>query len=75
MLHGAISPINGIGPDDLKIKELFLRLKNEMVDEVILATNLHVEGEATAMYINNLLVYQFYEPLHIRITIYLIPVT
>ena len=55
VLHGAISPINGIGPDDLKIKELFLRLKNEMVDEVILATNLHVEGEATAMYINNLL--------------------
>ena len=38
-----------------RIKELFLRLKNEMVDEVILATNLHVEGEATAMYINNLL--------------------
>ena len=55
VLHGAISPINGIGPDDLKIKELFLRLKNEMVDEVILATNLHVEGEATALYINNLL--------------------
>ena len=55
VLHGAISPINGIGPDDLKIKELFLRLKNEMVDEVILATNLHVEGGATAMYINNLL--------------------
>ena len=55
VLHGAISPINGIGPDDLKIKELFLRLKNEMVDEVILATNLHVEAEATGMYSNNLL--------------------
>tara|TARA_B100001559_G_C16381754_1_gene566924 strand:+ start:365 stop:970 length:606 start_codon:yes stop_codon:yes gene_type:complete len=55
VLHGAISPINGIGPDNLKIKELFLRLKNEDIDEVILATNLDVEGEATAMYINNLL--------------------
>ena len=55
VLHGAISPINGIGPDNLKIKELFFRLKNEDIDEVILATNLDVEGEATAMYINNLL--------------------
>ncbi len=63
VLHGVISPADGIGPDELKIKELLVRLQNEKVDEVILATNPNTEGEATAMYINNLLA-----PLGIRIT-------
>lgn len=62
ILHGAISPINGIGPDDIKIKELIARL-NENVSEVILATNLNVEGEATAMYISRLI-----KPLGIKVT-------
>ncbi len=51
VLQGVLSPVNGVGPDELKIKELFLRLKDETVVEVILATNPTVEGEATAMYI------------------------
>ena len=51
VLHGSISPMNGIGPDDIKIKELLARLMNGQVKEVILATNPRVEGEATAMYL------------------------
>lgn len=54
VLHGSISPMNGIGPDDIKIKELLDRIKTEEVKEIILATNPRVEGEATAMYISKL---------------------
>ena len=55
VLGGALSPINGIGPDQLNIKKLLERLQNECVKEVIIATNPTVEGEATAMYIARLL--------------------
>lgn len=55
VLHGSISPMDGIGPDDIKIKELLARLMNGEVKEVILATNPKVEGEATAMYISKLI--------------------
>lgn len=55
VLHGAISPINNIGPDQIKIKELLARLNDGVVEEVIMATNPTVEGEATAMYIGRLL--------------------
>lgn len=51
VLHGAISPVNGIGPDDLKIRELVTRVENGNVLEVIVATNPGMEGDATAMYI------------------------
>lgn len=54
VLHGVISPIDGIGPDDIKIKELLLRTKDNDVKEIIMATNPSIEGEATAMYISNL---------------------
>lgn len=54
VLHGSISPMNGIGPDDIKIKELLSRLQTGEVKEIILATNPRVEGEATAMYISKL---------------------
>lgn len=54
VLHGVISPIDGIGPDDIKIKELLLRTKDGNVKEIIMATNPSIEGEATAMYISNL---------------------
>ena len=60
VLHGSISPMNGIGPDDIKIKELLSRITPE-TKEVILATNPRVEGEATAMYISKLL-----KPLGVR---------
>lgn len=63
VLHGAISPMEGIGPNDIKIKELLERMKAGDVDEVILATNPTVEGEATAMYISKLL-----KPLGIKAT-------
>lgn len=63
VLHGAISPMLGIGPKDIKIKELLDRIKNEKVDEIILATNPNIEGEATAMYISKLL-----KPLEIKVT-------
>ncbi len=63
VLHGVISPLSGIGPDQLCIKELLSRLNNGEVSEVIMATNPTVEGEATAMYISRLL-----KPLGIRIT-------
>ena len=55
VLHGAISPMNNIGPDQIKIKELLARLNDGVVEEVIMATNPTVEGEATAMYIGSLL--------------------
>lgn len=55
VLHGTISPMKGIAPGDLKIKELLERLKTEEVSEVILATNPTVEGEATAMYLSKLI--------------------
>ena len=63
VLHGSISPMNGIGPDDIKIKELLARLMDGKVKEVILATNPRVEGEATAMYISKLV-----KPLGVKVT-------
>ena len=54
VLHGVISPMDGIGPNDIKIKELLGRLQDGSVKEIILATNPNVEGEATAMYISKL---------------------
>ena len=63
VLHGAISPMDGIGPDQLKIKELLQRLQNNPAQEVIIATNTSIEGEATAMYLSNLL-----KPLGIKVT-------
>ena len=63
VLHGAISPLAGIGPDQLCIKELLDRVKNPEVKEVIMATNPTVEGEATAMYISRLL-----KPLGSKVT-------
>ena len=63
VLHGAISPMNGIGPEDIRIKELIQRLGKEKIDELILATNPRVEGEATAMYISKLV-----KPLGIKVT-------
>ena len=61
VLHGVISPMNGIGPDDLKIQPLLGRLKRADVQEIILATNPNVEGEATAIYLSKLL-----KPLGVR---------
>jgi recombination protein RecR len=55
VLHGAISPINGIGPDELRISELLTRIKEGNVTEVIVATNPNLEGEATAMYLHKLI--------------------
>ena len=55
VLHGVISPMNGIGPEDITIKELLARIGSDEVKEVIMATNPTVEGEATAMYISRLL--------------------
>jgi recombination protein RecR len=63
VLLGAISPIEGIGPEQLKIKELLARVGDEGVREVILATNPNIEGEATAMYLARLL-----KPLGLRVT-------
>ena len=63
VLHGSISPMNGIGPDDIKIKELLARLMDGSVKEVILATNPRVEGEATAIYLSKLI-----KPLGIMVT-------
>ena len=63
VLLGALSPLDGIGPDDLKVRELLLRLKAGAVLEVILATNPNVEGEATALYLAKLL-----RPLGVRLT-------
>jgi len=55
VLHGAISPVDGVGPEDIKVAELLKRLQNEEIQEVILATNPTIEGEATAMYISRLI--------------------
>ena len=63
VLHGSISPMDGIGPDDIKIKELLARLMDGTVKEVILATNPRVEGEATSMYIAKLI-----KPMGIKVT-------
>ena len=63
VLHGAISPVEGIGPDELRINELLARLKAQPVKEVLLATNPNLEGEATAMYVARLL-----QPLGMRVT-------
>lgn len=54
VLHGAISPMEGIGPEDINLKQLIIRLQQEDVQEIILATNPNIEGEATAMYIARL---------------------
>lgn len=63
VLHGVISPMDGIGPEQLKVKELLKRVGGSAVSEVIMATNPDVEGEATAMYISKLL-----KPLNIKVT-------
>lgn len=63
VLHGVISPMDGIGPDMIKIKELVKRLSNQDVKEIIMATNPTIEGEATAMYIARLL-----KPIGIKVT-------
>ncbi len=55
VLHGVISPMNDVGPDDLRIKELLMRIADEDVQEVIMATNPDTEGEATAMYLSRIL--------------------
>jgi recombination protein RecR len=63
VLHGVISPMDGIGPEDLKIQPLLGRLRNGEVQEVILATNPNLEGEATSMYLHKLI-----SPLGVRVT-------
>jgi recombination protein RecR len=63
VLHGALSPLDGVGPSDLKIRELLVRLEKEPVDEIIVATNPDVEGEATALYLTKLL-----KPLGLKVT-------
>ncbi|MDP7525747.1 MAG: recombination mediator RecR [Dehalococcoidales bacterium] len=63
VLHGAISPTEGVGTNDIRIRELLERLRNNQVDEVILATNTNLEGEQTALYLNQLV-----SPLGIKLT-------
>lgn len=63
VLHGALSPLEGVGPENLKIKELINRLQDDRVKEIIMATNPNVEGEATAMYIAKLL-----KPIGVKVT-------
>ncbi len=63
VLHGSIAPLENIGPEELKIRELLPRLKDQTVKEIILATNPTMEGEATAMYIDRLI-----RPLGIKVT-------
>ena len=63
VLHGALSPLEGIGPENLRIRELLNRLSDEAVQEIIMATNPNVEGEATAMYLARLL-----KPLGVKVT-------
>lgn len=63
VLHGSISPMNGIGPEDIKIKELLERVKDNDIKEIILATNPKVEGEATAIYLSKII-----KPLGIKVT-------
>jgi recombination protein RecR len=63
VLHGALSPLDGVGPSQLKIRELLVRLEREPAEEVVVATNPDVEGEATALYLSKLL-----KPLGLRVT-------
>jgi recombination protein RecR len=63
VLHGALSPLDGVGPGEIKVRELILRLEREPAEEVVLATNPDVEGEATALYLGKLL-----KPLGIKVT-------
>jgi recombination protein RecR len=63
VLHGALSPLDGVGPGDLKIRELLVRLERSPVEEVVLATNPDVEGEATALYLTKLL-----KPIGLKVT-------
>ena len=63
VLHGALSPMSHVGPEDIKIKELLVRISQEEVEEVIMATNPDTEGEATAMYISRLL-----KPFDVKVT-------
>ena len=63
VLHGVISPMSHVGPDDIRIKELLQRVADEDIEEVIMATNPDTEGEATAMYISRLL-----KPFQIKVT-------
>ena len=63
VLHGVISPMNGVGPEDITVKELLHRMADGTVKEVIMATNPTVEGEATAMYLSRLI-----KPLGIKVT-------
>ena len=63
VLHGVISPMEGVGPDDIRIRELMSRLSSGEIQEVVLATNPDVEGEATAAYISRLI-----KPMGIRVT-------
>ncbi len=63
ILHGVISPLEGVRPEDLKIRELLSRIPTESIEEVILGTNANVEGEATALYLHKLI-----SPLQIRVT-------
>jgi recombination protein RecR len=63
VLHGSISPMEGVGPEQLKVRELLERLRDGKVTEVIMATNPNLEGEATSMYVSRLL-----QPLGVRVT-------
>lgn len=63
VLHGVISPMENIGPNDIKVKELLARLSDGIVEEIVLATNPTVEGEATALYLSKLI-----KPLGVKVT-------
>ncbi len=63
VLHGALSPLDGVGPSDLKIRELLVRLETEPAEEIVIATNPDVEGEATALYLARLL-----KPVGVKVT-------
>lgn len=63
VLHGTLSPLQGVGPDDIRIKELLQRIAGGEVKEIIMATNPDVEGEATALYVASLV-----KPLGIKVT-------
>ncbi|RJP25872.1 MAG: recombination protein RecR [Candidatus Abyssobacteria bacterium SURF_5] len=63
VLHGSISPLDGVGPDQIRLKELLMRITPQSVSEVIVATNPNTSGEATAMYIREML-----KPLNVRVT-------
>lgn len=63
VLHGALSPLDGVGPEELKLEQLVVRINRLVITEVIIATNPNVEGDATASYLARLL-----KPLHVRVT-------